>query len=237
MKNLRSLIITCATIALLASCSNNNCISGEGNYVSRDYNTNSFHAVSVAGEADVYFTKDSTYSLRIEAQSNVLNELNVEVVGQELTIGEDNCFKNIRRMKIYISTPSLTQVKTSGSINVYSPDAYTESAFKAMLSGTGNMELNLDVQEFDASISGDGNIEVSGTATEQYFTSSGDGYFGCFDLVGEDVDINVSGKATLEVNATKTLNIDVSGSAFIYYKGKPAISQNISGTATIIDAN
>lgn len=237
MKNLKSFIITCASIALLASCSNDNCISGEGNYTSKTYSPNSFHAVSVAGEADVYFTKDSTYSLRIEAQSNVLNELNVEVVGQELTIGEDNCFKDIRRMKIYISTPSLTEVKTAGSINVYSPDTYSASSFTAILSGSGNMEFNLNVQEFDASISGDGDIKANGTAARQYFTSSGDGYFSCFDLVGEDVDIDVSGSASLEVHATKTLNIDVSGSATIYYKGHPSITQNVSGTATIVDAN
>lgn len=237
MKNLKSLIIASLAIALLASCTNNSCISGSGNYVSRDYNTNSFNAISVSGEADVFITKDSVQSLRIEAQSNVLNELSVAVKGQRLTIGDDNCFKNALRLKIYIGTPTLTEVITAGSVNVTSLDNFSESEFAAVLSGTGNMELNFNVQEFNASVSGTGLIKASGTATNQYFKSSGDGTFKSFDLIGENVDINVSGSADLEVNANKTLIIDVSGAATIYYKGHPSITQNISGTATIIDAN
>jgi len=237
MKNLKSFIITSLAIVLFASCSKDDCISGSGGYVSRDYNTDSFNAVSISGEAEVYITKDAVRSVRIEAQNNILNALNVNVQGQTLTIGEDNCFRNAQRLKVYISTPTLTGLISAGSVNITSADTFTESEFSAVLSGTGSMNLNVDVQEFNASISGSGDISASGTATQQYFTSSGDGGFKCFNLVGEDVDINVSGTANLEVHATKTLNIDVSGTAMIYYKGHPSITQNISGSASIVDAN
>ena len=237
MKTLKSFIITSLGIVLLASCSNNNCTSGSGGYVSKTYNTGTFNAISISGEADVYITKDANLSVRIEAQNNVLNELNVEVQGQTLTIGEDNCFQNAQRLKVYISTPTLIGLMSAGSVNVLSADTFAVNVFTAILSGTGNMDLNINVQEFNTSISGSGNISARGIATEQYFTSSGDGHFKCFYLVGEDVDIDISGTANLEVHATKTLNIDVSGTAMIYYKGHPSITQKISGSATIVDAN
>ena len=237
MKTFKSFLVTALAIAFLASCNNGNCISGSGGYTSKEYNTASFNSVAVAGEADVYIVKDSTQSLRIEGQSNILNALNVKVSGQKLSIGEDNCFRNASRLKIYIGTPTLTGMIISGSVDVISTDTFTENEFSAILSGTGSMELNMNVQEFNASVSGNGDIKASGTATKQYLSSSGDGFFKCFDLVGEDVDINVSGTATMEVHATQTLHIDVSGTAFIYYKGQPTITQKVSGTATIIDAN
>jgi hypothetical protein len=237
MKTFKSFFITALAIAFLASCNNSNCISGSGGYTLRDYNTASFKSVAVAGEADVFIVKDSTQSLRIEGQSNILNALNVKVNGQELSIGEDNCFRNASRLKIYIGTPTLTGLITSGSVYAISTDTFTENEFSAILLGTGSMELNLNVQEFNASVSGDGDIRASGMANEQYLSSSGNGFFKCFDLVGEDVDIDVSGTATMEVHATQTLHIDVSGTGFIYYKGNPSITQNISGTASIVDSN
>jgi FlaG/FlaF family flagellin (archaellin) len=237
MKNLKSFIITSLAIVLLASCSKDDCISGSGGYVSRDYNTASFNALSISGDAEVYITNDATRSVRIEGQNNILNALNVEVKGQTLTIGEDNCFRDASRLKVYISTPTLIGLTSAGYVNVTSADTFTENVFSVVLSGSGSMNFNYNVQEFNASISGSGDISASGTATKQYFISSGDGDFNCFNLVGEDVDINVSGTANLEVHATKTLNIDVSGTANIYYKGNPLITQKISGTATIVDAN
>ena len=237
MKNLKAIIVSLTTVIVLTSCSNNNCITGEGSYSSKEYNLSPFSGVSVAGDADVFITKDSIQSVRIEAQGNVLNALNVAVRGNKLVIGEDNCFRKISRMKVYISTPTFNEMIASGSIHVYSPDLFSSNVFKAVLSGTGEMNLNLNVQELHASISGSGDIVANGTAVKQYLSSSGDGYFGCFGLIGDHVDIDVSGSATAEVHATQTLNIDVSGTAFIYYKGHPQITQKISGTATIVDAN
>lgn len=235
MKNLSILFLA---VILFTSCSkDDDCVSGNGGYVSRNYNTAIFDALSVSGEADVVIKKDSIRSVRIEAQQNVLNTLDVEVRNGVLTIGDDDCIKNSLRLKIYISTPTLTEVHSSGSVNVLGTGTFVENIFKAHLSGTGSMELNVLVQEFNASISGDGAITASGSASQQHFATSGEGDFSCFDLIGEDINIDVSGQAKLEVHATESLDIEVSGSATIYYKGHPSITQDISGTATIVDAN
>ena len=238
MKNFKFLAIVLFAASLFASCSKeNNCVTGRGEYVAKEYNTDIFNAVAVSGSADVHITKDTYRSVRIEAQQSVLNVLDVKVKNGTLTIGEKGCIKNAKRLNIYISTPTLKGLSCSGSVNMFSPDTFSGNTFNANLSGSGKMEFNASVQELNATISGDGKINARGSATQQYFASSGEGSFNCFGLIGEDVDIDVSGKANMEVYSTKTLNIDVSGSSTIYYKGYPTIKQDISGSANLIDAN
>ena len=136
MKNYITLTVISLALVFSTSCSkDNNCVSGSGGSVSRDYSTSYFNALSISGEADVYIVKDSVNSLRIEAQENVLNVLNVETKGQTLTIGEDNCFRNARRLKVFISTPSLVGLSSSGSVDISSSNTFTESDFFCQLIG------------------------------------------------------------------------------------------------------
>jgi hypothetical protein len=238
MKNFKSIILSIALVSMFAACNKDKCIDGTGGNVSRNYNMADFNALSIYGDAQVTVTKGADRAVRIEAQDNVLNALNVAITSGTLNIGKDNCFKSgTNKLKIYVTTPTLTGLTSSGSVDIISNDLFTENSFSTVLSGTGSMDINIDVDNFQSSVSGTGTIMAKGNATAQLLTSSGEANFKCFDLIGEDVDIDVSGTANAEVHATKTLNIEVSGSATIYYKGQPSITQNISGTATIIDAN
>jgi len=238
MKNFKSILLSIALVSAFAACNKDNCIDGNGGNVSRNYNMADFNALSIYGDAQVTVTKGADRAVRIEAQDNVLNELNVAVSSGTLNIGKDNCFNSgTNKLKIYVNTPTLIGLTSSGSVDITSNDTFTENSFSTVLSGTGTMDINIDVANFQSSVSGTGTVIARGKATNQFFASSGDANFECFDLIGEDVDIDVSGTANAEVHATKTLNIEVSGSATIYYKGNPSITQNISGTATIIDAN
>jgi len=237
MKNYKFLLAILG-ITLLISCNkNSNCVSGSGSNTTKNYSVNTFNALAISGDADVFITKDSIRTLRIEGQSNVLNVLNVSENGTTLSIGKDNCFKNMNRLKIYVSTPTLTRINTSGSFNVFSNNTFKESSFSVDISGTGNMDLNLDVQEFNINISGDGNVKATGNATNQFYTTSGTGYIQCFNLNGENADINVSGTADVEVNVSKTLDVEISGSGSVYYKGTPSITTDISGSGILIKVN
>lgn len=235
MKNLKVIgLVILAFIALTACEKDDRCINGSGGYVSRTYQTPTFNSLAIAGEAEVIITRDSVHSLRIEAQSNVLNELNVEFSGGELSIGEDNCFRQAKKLKVYVSTPVLTRVETAGSIDVSSTDQFTGSVFESVISGSGSINLKLDVSEFRGSIAGDGAMDLDGQATDQYYRISGEGSYRCFGLAGETADIDISGSGNVEVNVTNTLHIKVSGSGNIYYMNSPQITQDISGTAQIV---
>ena len=236
MKTINVLLIGIFAVLLFSSCSKKDgCLSGEGDRISRTYVVSSFDRLAVHGDAEIYISKDSSTSLRIEGQSNILNELNIDDTGGKLEIGEDNCFKNMKTLKIYVSTPSLRGIDTYGANDVVSNDSFTGTTFYANQSGSGSMNLMLNVAEFTSSISGSGNIRVTGNAIDQFFRISGDGNYECFGLVGDNGDIDISGSGDVEINVSKTLNIEVSGSGNIYYKGNPTITQKVSGSANIVN--
>ena len=238
MKRLAILLLGVLTIGQFTSCKkDNNCVTGSGSYTSRNYSKPTYSSINIYGEADVFVTKSSQSSIRIEGEESILNALNVSVTNDKLYIGEDNCFENARKLKIYLSTASLNGVYVAGKCNVYSPENFSGNSFQAEISGTGTIDINVNTQEFNSSISGDGTINVVGAATSHDIFISGDGRIYSYDFITKSTDIGVSGKGTIETHCTENLDVTISGSCNVYYKGYPTITSNISGLGNIIDSN
>lgn len=236
MKTINILIGFGLVIILLTSCEmEKDCIYGSGSIVEKHYSISDFNQLSINGSADVFLTKDTQTTLRIEGQENVLNALKVEVSSGELSIGRDNCFKEIKKLKVYVSTPNLSGVKIAGVCNVCSSGIFSGAGFYAEIEGSGEMNLNIDVDDFTAIISGQGDIFAVGKATSQTFRISGTGDMNCFELKGTEADINIDGMGQVEVHVSEELEVNISGSADIYYMGTPNITRNISGTGNIIN--
>lgn len=214
-----------------------NCITGIGSSVEKNYSVSNFTEVSFAGYAAVSISKGSTYSLRIVGQQNVLDILDVRVSAGKLYIGEKTCVRKAEKLQIYITLPALNGVHCSGSIDVTTNHQFNAAQFVVEVSGTGVLNLNVDAQYFSSNISGDATLIATGTAPTQNYITSGVGSYQCFGLIGDDVSVDVSGTANHELYASKTLGIEVSGSATVYYKGHPAVTQDVSSTLQLVDAN
>lgn len=238
MKKLAILLLGLVTIGQFTSCEkDNNCVTGSGPYTSRNYSKPSYSSINIYGDADVFITKSSQSSIRIEGEESILNVLNVSVTNDKLYIGENNCFENARKLKIYLSTASLNGVYVAGICNVYSPDNFVDNSFQAEISGTGTIDVNVNTQDFNSSISGDGTINLVGTANSHDVFISGEGIITSFDFITKSTDISVSGKGTIETHCTDKLDVTISGSCNVYYKGYPNITSDISGLGNIIDSN
>jgi hypothetical protein len=238
MKTMKNLLLVGLALALFTSCEkDDDCIYGRGGIVTRDYTIDNFDEIALYGYADVFLTRDAQTSLRIEGQENILTALNVEVNNGELRIGRNNCFKDSEKLNVFISTPSLRGVKISGLCDVYSSSTFTGTGFDASIDGSGLMELALDVQEFNALISGDGDIVATGKANTQTIRISGIGDMQLFELKGQRGDIHIDGLGNVEINVSEKLDVTVRGSGDIYYLGTPDITQDISGSGNIINAN
>ncbi len=238
MKTINLLLALSIALVLLNSCEDDkNCIYGSGNMVSANYDVTNVTDLAMYGEADVFLTQSDQTSLRIEGQENVIGALHVELNADELSIGRDNCFKDSERLQVYLSTPSLSGVRISGLCDVYTDGTFSGAGFNAEIDGSGKMELSIDVQDFNVLISGEGDIEAIGNATTQSIRISGDGDVKCFDLKGEEGDIDIEGMGMVEINVSENLNINIAGTGDIYYKGTPEITRKISGIGNIINAN
>lgn len=231
------LFLLALSVLTFSSCQkDNDRINGQGGYVSENIHINNVDEIRVSSYAEVYITKGPT-SLRIEGQSNILEALHVTDNAGRLEIGKNNTFGEMKPLKIYFSTENLNSIYTAGSISVSSFDKFSTNTFNLNMSGIGNINILIDADELITNLSGETYGEIYGTTTKHKLDASGTCDIACFDLFTKETNIDASGVSNMEVNVEDKLNVVLSGSCKVYYKGTPVINQDISGSSKVISSN
>ena len=108
-------------------------------------------------------------------------------------------------------------------------------SFDSHVSGSGRVILNVTIAERAMfGISGSGKIEATGSAQEVKATISGSGEVHAADLVADRCEVRISGSGGVEINVTKELDANISGSGTVTYKGNPAhVNSHSSGSGNV----
>jgi hypothetical protein len=236
MRNITVILIF--SFFLFASCRYAFKDTVKGNGVSKTENRSVSPAsnVNVSGNIDLYVKQDSTFSVRIEADENLLKHI--------LTINDDNTLriktedgyelKSSKPIKAYVSAPVFSKLSASGSCDIFS-ESKIQSAAPVLLSLSGSSDVHMDVKapKVDAGLSGSGSIELKGETKDFEVSGSGSTDIKCFDLLTENTKVELSGSGNAEVFASVKLEVHVSGSADVKYKGNAAVNPSISGSGTV----
>ncbi|MEO1448062.1 MAG: head GIN domain-containing protein [Bacteroidota bacterium] len=232
------------------------CTPGEGALETRTLNIDAFNGITLSSNAKVYLTQDSVQSVTITAQSNLIDILKTDVSNQIWKIDFEGCITDHEDIEIYISAPDLRQVKISGAGDIIGQTPFdvadmdliisgsgdismdlTAQHVLAKISGAGNIGLDLDVQSLESKINGAGDLSFAGTALSHDASISGSGNISAFDLASDEVIVKVSGAGNTEVSVAQTLDVTISGSGNVAYKGSPSLNLTVRGAGKVIDAN
>ena len=105
-------------------------------------------------------------------------------------------------------------------------------------SGAGDIKMDVDAPRLSAEISGSGNIDLKGQTKDVDLGLSGAGHAHCYDLLSENVKIEISGAGSAEVYASMKLEASVSGAGSVSYKGNAtSVNQHISGVGSVQKVN
>ncbi len=210
-------------------------IHGKGSDISETRNAGAFIGIDLRCDADVELIHDSTFSIEISAQENILKVLETKVENGNLVIDYTKRVWRHNKVKITIHTGNIQSVFLSGSgnINVHNEINTTSCDFK--ISGSGNITTAvLNVQIVTAHISGSGNIKISGgTIQSEKFSISGSGNISSENAISATSDAKISGSGSISVYVNETLNASISGSGDINYRGNPTVTVNISGSGKV----
>jgi hypothetical protein len=106
---------------------------------------------------------------------------------------------------------------------------------EVIVSGSGDIDVDLQCTELIAVISGSGSITARGTATRSNINLSGSGDFKGFDLSTKITEAIISGSADVSVSVSDLLSAKIVGSGDIYYRGNPKkIDSKIVGSGDLI---
>jgi len=157
----------------------------------------------------------------VEAEAEIFSELSYEVKNGTLEIGfKENvtCFETDFGAWVNVTIPTIKKISSSGVSDIVS---------------VGNLNLN----QLKVDVSGTANLTLSGQVADQTMKVSGVLNAKNFDLLTSNTNIDVSGSGDFEISCDDNLDIVVSGIADVSYKGNPTISEDLSGTLNLINAN
>lgn len=217
----------------LVSC---NSISGNGNLKTETRSISDIHGVRTSGSIDIEIKAGSSYSVIVEDDENLLPYIITEVNDGVVDIHyKDNYSINSDHAKVTVIAPSLDKITTSGSGNINGVGTIrSSSGIEFNLSGSGDIDADVDAPSVKVTGSGSGDIKLRGRTKDFDCRVSGSGDINCAGLQSENTSIKISGSGDAHVFASVSLKASTSGSGDVYYSGNPQTPEiHTSGSGTV----
>ncbi len=197
-----------------------------------------FSGITISGRHNVYITMGNTESLRLEGDAAAINEIETKVEDGVLKIRNKKqmntrSWNNTGKVNIYIQAKSLNNLVLSGSGNVEVNGKVKSANLSNTISGSGSIEVSMEVGNYSAVISGSGKISAKGYAKNARITIAGSGDFDGHNLKTSNSSAKVSGSGDISIIADKQLDAVVSGSGDIRYSGNATVNSTKSGSGNI----
>jgi hypothetical protein len=231
MKTLNIKILFIALLALtgFSSCMMN-CVHGSNNLQSEDRKVENFTGIHVSGDYKITLKQDSSLTMHITADDNLLKYIRTSISGNTLKIDSKKSFCTKQPVTITIGVRNLEELKGSGAIEFISDGKLNVKDMDLRLSGAGKIDLDLNATNVTTHGSGATEIKLKGQATSHAVSLTGSGKLDALDFVVNKYDIQSTGATECKINVLTELNIHSTGAADIKYKGAPTtINQSKTG--------
>jgi hypothetical protein len=203
--------------------------SGSGDIATEIRTTAPFHGVSVSGDFDVEIKKGDKEEVILEADDNLIKNIETKVVNGILRIrSEDNNLRDVH-FKVYITAPAIDNLKASASASIKTKDALTSpKSVELKASSAGEIIANIDAPEVTADASSGGELTLSGRTKNFNANSSSGSEIKAMDLLTENSVVSSSSGASAKVHASVSLDASASSGADITYRGTANVKKSTS---------
>ncbi len=215
-------------------------LRGNGNITTQTRSAGQFTGVDVSGSIDVHVKQDSNASIKVEADDNLQQYIETVIDGNTLHIRprEGYNLNSSRQIIVYVSSPVMARFEASGACNIIGDTNIRDSSqINVDLSGSCDATLDISAPKVMADLSGACTLTLKGQTKEFNIQGSGSTDLKCFDLLAENVDLDISGAGNAEVFAGSKLTGDISGSADVRYKGNAQTDIHTSGASSVRKAD
>lgn len=238
MKKLLTLILP--VVVLIASCKKVDAL--KGNQETFEVQVGSFEKIEQQGVGTINYINDANQSVSVTCSKDVYEALEIFVSGNKLIVKVRNgwTIKNGENIEINVSSPNVNSFKiaSSGSISANLNNSQI-SGGEFIVSGSGNLNaFNIfNNGSLEAKIQASGNMTLEGTTDDADLSIGASGNMSNFNLTATNVVARITGSGNIECTANSALDVLISASGNLYYKGNPTITQEITGSGSVINAN
>jgi hypothetical protein len=216
-------------------------IKGNGNIKTVERTVNSFKDVSTSGSIHVYITQGPQAPVKIEADENLLDYIEIHQRGDAISIETRDGYnlEPTDKIKVYITAPEFNHIGISGSGAVQSTGKIiSKNDLEFSVSGSGGLKADLNAPSVEVDITGSGHADMVGETKNLEIQISGSGEARCYNLLSENTKVDVTGSGDADVYASVKLDAQVSGSGNVSYKGAATqIKKDITGSGQVNKAD
>jgi hypothetical protein len=234
----QTLLAAACSLVLFSSCREifAKRIRGNGNITTQTRSTGSFNGIDVSGNIDVYVKQDSSSSIKVEADDNLQQYIQITNEGNVLRIRTEEGYnlRSSRQIKVYVSAATFSRFEASGACNFFSQGKITSaSEIDYDLSGSCDMTMDINAPKISAGASGACTLTLTGQTKDFHVRGSGSTTIKSFGLMAENVDLDISGAGDAEVYASVKLSGSISGAGSVDYKGAAQTDIHTSGATSV----
>jgi len=213
----------------------NDCFQTSGTIVQQDVDVVGFERILVNRDITLIITEAPEYKVTIETGENLINDVEVEVIGNRLVLTDNNNCNYVRdygTTKIYVEAPNLTEIRTSSQYEISSNGILTYPTLR-LLSEDFNEATEFTVGDFRLSINSESLHITSNNISSFYIDGevddlfvgffSGSGRFEGENLIAQNVDVNHRGSNDMIVNPQASLTGILRGTGNVISVNDPPI--------------
>ncbi|MBT8229439.1 MAG: DUF2807 domain-containing protein [Bacteroidia bacterium] len=213
-----------ALLLIMFGCDKKNawdCIQTAGQQLEYDVEVNDFTRILVNRDVQLFISYDNEYNVRVVTGENLVSDINVEVVGNQLELTDNNTCNYVRDYgitKIYVSAPNLTEIRNSSQYEIQSENTLqfdelvlnSEDFNEPGSFNVGDFRLDVDSERLQIVSNNLSSFFISGTVDRLnigFF--SGDGRFDGENLVAQQIQVFHRGSNDMIVYPVESLSGEI----------------------------
>ncbi len=233
-----TLMLFCLSIILGSCYKEISAIKIESDRIQKELVLPAFDKIFLDMPAEVRLSQGNEQKITISAQKEILAILKQNVVDNTWHIGLESGSYSFKKVYIYITLPSISEIYNDGSGDILTDVAFTNlENLKISVDGAGDIHFNGTPKHVDLLIDASGDILLKGGTNTIDAVIDGSGSLSAFDFSVQNATIKVTASGDGELQVSNNLDVMINGSGDVFYKGDPTIISEVNSTGNLIDAN
>lgn len=213
----------------------NDCFQTSGDIIQVEIDVASFDRILVNRDIELVIKEAPDFKVTLETGENLINDVQVEVIGDRLVLTDNNTCNYVRDFgitKVFVEAPNLTEVRSStqydilsdGVLNYDNLELYSDDFFAPDSFTNGDFRLQVNSEELRILVNNISFQYISGEVNKlTIIYPAGSGRFEGEDLIAQDVQINHRGSNDIIVNPQQSLTGIIRGTGNVISVNEPPI--------------
>ena len=213
----------------------NDCFQTSGAIIQEVINVSSFERILVNRDIELVIKQGPDYSVIIETGKNLINDVKVEIIGDQLVLTDNNGCNFVRDYgitKIYVTAPNLLEIRSSTQYDISSDGVlkyanlrlFSDDFFAPGTYTSGDFRLTINSEELSILTNNLSSQFIDGSVELLRVTfASGAGRFEGANLIAQNVIISHRSSNDMIVNPIQSLKGQLRGTGDLISVNEPAV--------------